>query len=48
LDQNAIKTRTQQKKQQKMLKQLEAEEHIAEQSVGLRRNKGENQKVAGI
>jgi hypothetical protein len=42
------KTRTQQqKKQQKICKLLEAEQHIAQQSVGHRRNKRGNQKLPG-
>jgi hypothetical protein len=34
--------------QQKMPKELEAEQHIAQQSVGHKRNKKGNQKVPGI
>jgi hypothetical protein len=32
----------------KIYKQLEAEQHIAQESVGHRRNKVENQKIPGI
>jgi hypothetical protein len=43
------KTRTQQqKKQQKINKQLEAEKHVAQCSVGHRRNKGGNKKYSRI
>jgi hypothetical protein len=45
---NAIKGTQQQKKQQKIHKQLEAEQYIDQQTVGHRRNKGRNQKVPGI
>jgi hypothetical protein len=38
----------QQKKQEKIHKQLKVEQHIAQRQVGHRRNKQGNQKVPGI
>jgi hypothetical protein len=48
-DYNAMKLELNTKKQQqKICKQLEVEQHIAQWSVGHRRNKGGNQKVPGV